>query len=55
MDRVRLLKFIRHTEAEDYCRLGWMIIDWLPGPHGAWSCLGEWCCQCPVPKLKRRG
>lgn len=48
----RTLKIIRHTEVEDWLRLGWCIVDLLPGPHGHWSCLGEWLCDCRVATLK---
>lgn len=49
----RYLRFLRHTELDDWLALGWLVVDTLPGPHYHWSVLGEWRCGCPMPELRR--
>lgn len=49
MDKpIRTYIGIPHTQIEDYLRLGWMVLGPMIGPHGHWSSLGQWLCDCPV-------
>lgn len=42
-------KWVRHQQALDYCRVGWMPLPSLDGTHhGEWSVHMIWLCRCPV-------
>lgn len=42
-----LHRFVRHADALDYCRLGWLVLPSLDGTHhGAWSVHCVWLCAC---------
>ena len=47
-------RYCRWHELEDAIRLGWMLGAELHMPHGAYSCLVEWLCDCeplwPAPR-----
>ncbi len=32
--------------------LGWLVEGELHAPHGLWSCLMVWLCDCQVPELE---
>ena len=51
-DRIRYLRFLRHSELDDWLALGWLVVDTLPGPHYHWSVLAEWRCECRMPELR---
>lgn len=39
-------RYIPIHRAMDYLRLGWLIVEELHLPHGEFSVLGRWLCDC---------
>lgn len=49
----RAHKFVRHHDAIDHLRLGWLALPDLDGTsHGQWSVLCVWLCSCPLVQPK---
>jgi hypothetical protein len=43
----KYMRYVPHDQAEAFCRVGWCIADAFDGtPHGAWSFLAAWLCEC---------
>lgn len=49
------VRYVLFEEADDHYRLGWMPSRFDGGligtPHGYYSILMVWRCECPMPKL----
>jgi hypothetical protein len=42
-----IFRYVKHRDAEAYCRLGWLPTDSLDGSyHGEFSVLMTWLCEC---------
>ena len=48
-----ILAYIPFVYADAAVKLGWHIVGPLPFPHGAYSMLGEWLCDCPFRMWRR--
>jgi hypothetical protein len=47
--REQVFRFVRHSLAEDYLRLGWVCTGALHGSyHDQFAELYEWLCDCPI-------
>lgn len=45
--KISLFRFVRHEQAADYLRCGWLARPILDGTHhGFWSVAVEWLCDC---------
>jgi hypothetical protein len=44
-------RYVRHENIADYERLGWLVVAELHPPHGQYSVLMQWLCDCPVPAV----
>jgi hypothetical protein len=42
-------RYVRHENIADYEGLGWLVVAELHPPHGQYSVLMQWLCDCPVP------
>lgn len=50
---VRTFCYIPYSLVDRALSLGWLVTNALDGTgHGAYACLGEWLCECPVPEIK---
>lgn len=50
---MKTFRFIPLHLAEDYLKLGWLVVADLGHPHNQWSVLGEWLCGCyPVEPVR---
>ncbi len=45
----RLFRYCPIDSLDDALRLGWAPSATLHNPHGAYSVLVEWLCDCPAP------
>ena len=48
MSRTMILHFVRIPDVPVWLALGWADTGPLPGPHGHWSHLLTWLCNCPM-------
>lgn len=46
--------YARIARAEDYLRMGWLIVDELGPTHGCYSALAVWLCECRPAALPCR-
>ena len=44
----RILAFVQHHRVTAYLKCGWMVVDDLGPPHGEWSLLLGWPCDCEM-------
>jgi hypothetical protein len=52
--RQQTFHFVRHSEALDWLRLGWLARPTLERTHhGEYSVMMEWLCDCEMPLLRR--
>lgn len=50
-----IYRYVRHSEVEDFIRLGWLPTNALEGTsHGQWSVLCRWICPACVPVEPKR-
>lgn len=46
-------RLVRHEDALDFCRVGWLPLPSLDGTcHGQWSVHLAWLCECPIVQPK---
>lgn len=49
----KIFRFVRHCDADTYCRLGWSPTRALTGTYyEQFSVLFVWQCECPAPEPK---
>jgi hypothetical protein len=46
MKRAGLFRYVLHERIADYERLGWLVVAELHPPHGHFSVLMQWLCDC---------
>lgn len=52
--KISIFRFVRHEQAADYLKSGWVARPALNGTHhGEWSVLMEWLCDCELKQPKQ--
>lgn len=52
--RTGIFRYVRHSDAETYCQLGWSPIDALEGTHhGDYAVLMMWLCECKAAEPRK--